>query len=88
VLPFGLANAPSQFTRVMNRLLASKHWLRELVAVFLDDVLIHSSTREVHQDHLLIVLDILQKAGLKRKRSKCEWFRDEIVFFGFQINEE
>jgi hypothetical protein len=88
VLPFGLANAPSQFIRVMNRLLASNPGLRKIVAVCLDDVLIHSSTREVHLDHIRIVLDLLQKAGLKLKRSKCKWFRDEIEFCGFKINQE
>jgi hypothetical protein len=88
LLPFGLANAPSQFMRVMNRLLASNPGLRKFVAIYLDDVLINSSTTEEHLDHLRIVLDLLQKAGLKLKRSKCEWFRDEIEFCGFQINQE
>ena len=88
VLPFGLANAPSQFMRVMNRLLASNPELRKFVAVYLDDVLIHSSTREEHLDHVRTVLQLLQKAGLKLKKSKCEWFCDEIEFCGFHINQK
>jgi hypothetical protein len=88
VLLFGLANAPSQFMRVMNRLLATNPGQCKFIAVYLDDVLIHSSMGEEHLDHVWIVLDLLQKAGLKLKRSKCEWFRDEIEFCGFQINQE
>jgi hypothetical protein len=34
------------------------------------------------------VLQLLQKAGLKLKKSKCEWSRDEIEFYGFQIDQE
>jgi hypothetical protein len=37
VLPFGLANARSQFMWVMNRMFASNHELRKFVAVYPDD---------------------------------------------------
>jgi len=46
VLSFGRANAPSQFMWVMNRLLASNPRLHKLVAIYVDDVLIHGSMRE------------------------------------------
>jgi hypothetical protein len=72
----------------MNCLLASNPELRKFVAIYVDDVLINSSTTEEHLDHVRMVLDLLQKAGLKVKRSKCEWFHDEIEFCGFQINKE
>jgi len=72
----------------MNHLLASNPGLRKFVAVYLDDVLIHSSTREERLDHMQIVLDLLQKPGLKLKRSKCKWFCDEIKFCSFQIDQE
>jgi hypothetical protein len=58
----------------MNRLLASNPELRKFVAVYLDDVLIHSLTRNEHMDYVRTVLQLLQKAGLKLKQSKCEWF--------------
>jgi hypothetical protein len=72
----------------MNCLLASNPELRKFVAVYLDDVLIHSSTREEHLDHVWTVLQLLQKAGLKLKKSKCEWFHNEIEFCGCQIDQE
>ena len=34
------------------------------------------------------MLDLLQKAGLTLKRSKCEWFRDEIEFCGFRLTKK
>lgn len=67
-------------------LLACNPRLCKFVAVELDDVLIHSSTREEHVHHVWIMLDRLQQAGCKLKSSNCEWFRDEIEFWGFQIN--
>jgi len=88
VLQFELANVPSQFMRIMNWLVASNPGLCEFVAVYDDDVLIGSSTREEHLDHVRLVLDLLQKAGLKLKRSKWEWFCDENKFCGVQINQE
>ena len=88
MLPCGLATIPSQFMRVMNCLLASDSRQHTLVAVYAEDVLIHSLMREEHLDHVQIVLDHLQKADLKLSRSKYEWFRDEIEFSGSRINEE
>jgi hypothetical protein len=44
--------------------------------------------KKEHIDHLRTVLQLLQKAGLKLKQSKCEWFRNRIEFCGFQINQE
>jgi hypothetical protein len=87
VLTVELANTPSQFTRVMNRLLAFNTKLPKLVAVYCDDVLMDSSLTEEHLDHVWIMLDLLEKQDLKLKRSKCEQFHDEIELCGFQIKQ-
>jgi hypothetical protein len=44
--------------------------------------------REEHLDHVQTVLQLLQKAGLQLKKSKCKWYHDEIEFYGFQIDQE
>jgi len=85
---FSLANTPSQFMWVMNRLLASNFRLCKFVAVYLDDVLLRRSMGMENLDHMWIVLHVLWKAGFKLKRLKCEWFRNRIEFCGFQINKE
>jgi len=88
VLPRGLANAFSLFMRVMNRLVTSHPGLCDFAAVDLEDESIHSSISEEHLDHVRNVLDLWQNAGLKLKRSKLEWFLDDIEFGGNQIKQE
>ncbi|GKD44429.1 retrotransposon protein, putative, ty3-gypsy subclass [Tanacetum coccineum] len=46
------------------------------VIVFIDDILVYSKTREDHEDHLRIVLEILRQKKLYAKFSKCDfWLR-------------
>ena len=57
-MPFGLCNAPATFMRTMNNLFADL--LDKGVIVFLDDILIYSSTLDEHNRLLALVLDRLQ----------------------------
>jgi len=50
VLPFGLANAPSQFMRMINGIL--KPMKRQFIVVYLDDMMIHSRTLAEHVVHV------------------------------------
>ncbi|KAH9247781.1 hypothetical protein BASA81_014621 [Batrachochytrium salamandrivorans] len=69
VMPFGLANAPAQFQRMMNSLfrdVIGKH-----VLVYLDDIVIYSDNMSDHFTQVQNVLRVLQDNGLYCKAEKC-----------------
>ena len=84
-VPFGLCNAPSHYQRVMNQVLA-KH-IGKRVMVFLDDIVVYSST-EPHEQALDLVLADLEAAGLTLKESKCFFLQDEIDLLGYVISSQ
>ncbi|GJU10813.1 putative reverse transcriptase domain-containing protein [Tanacetum coccineum] len=85
VMPFGLTNAPTVFMDLMNR--ACKPYLDKFVIVFIDDILIYSKTKEEHEVHLKLVLELLRKEKLYAKFSKCEFWLQEVHFIGHVVNQ-
>ncbi|GJX77150.1 putative reverse transcriptase domain-containing protein [Tanacetum coccineum] len=85
VMPFGLTNAPTVFMDLMNRV--CKPYLDKFVIVFIDDILIYSKTKEDHEVHLGLVLELLRKEKLYAKFSKCEFWLQEVHFLGHVVNQ-
>jgi len=81
VMPFGLCNAPGTFQHYMND--TFREFLDEFLVVYLDDLLVYSSTLKEHKEHVQKVLAGLQEAGLFLKPSKCEFHTGEVKFLGF-----
>lgn len=84
VMPFGLTGAPATFQEFMNHILAPL--LRKCVVVFLDDVLVYSSSLELHLQHLKAVFQILSEHHLHLKRSKCLMAQTTLEFLGHVIS--
>ena len=59
VMPFGLTNAPVAFMDLMNRVL--RPYLDKFVIVVIDDILVYSSSKVEHAEHLRIVLQTLRE---------------------------
>lgn len=84
VMPFGLTNAPATFQSVMNLIFA--HLLRKGVLVFMDDILIYSSTLSEHISLLEQVFEILRQQKFYVKLSKCSFAQQEVEYLGHTIS--
>ena len=64
-MPFGLTNASTVFMDLMNRIF--QPYLDQFVIVFIDEILIYSGSKEDHEEHLRVVLQILRENQLYAK---------------------
>jgi hypothetical protein len=65
-----------------------KPCLRKSVLVFMDDILVYSSSIEAHVTHLTEVLQLLRQAQLFVKTSKCSFACDSLEYLGHIISAE
>lgn len=85
-MPFGLANAPAVFQKMMNKFLGPRRFKSALA--YMDDLLIPSATIDEGFERLEDVLKIIQGAGLTLKLSKCSFFDTTIEYLGYEISAE
>lgn len=85
-MPFGLCNAPATFQRLMQKVLVGLEW--KSCFVYLDDILIASSSLGEHLQHLREVFARLRSANLRLKPKKCGLLRREVNFLGHIVSVE
>lgn len=90
VMPFGLTNAPAVFQRLMQTVLMGLNPVggKQFVSVYIDDVLVYSQSLDEHLEHLRLVIQKIQDAGLKLKPSKCQFVREEVEYLGHVLTPE
>ena len=77
-MPLGFTNAPTTFKRLMECDLAGL--MGEECLIYLDDIIVFSSSFKEHLFHLTKILPALCNAGLQLKPSKCHLAHDEVRY--------
>ena len=85
VMPFGLANAPATFERLMESILRGLQW--EDCLVYMDDIIVSGRTVAESLECVNHVFERLQAVGLKLKTSKCSFFRKSVKFLGHSVSQ-
>lgn len=70
----GLTNAPSTFWVVMNKVF--QRYLRKIVIIFFDDILIYNTSVSDHVKHLEIIFEILKENHLLAKNPSVPLVRE------------
>ena len=83
VMPFGLTNAPASIQRLIND--ALHKYLDIFVIVYLDDVLVYSTSKEEYIEYIRLVLEKIKKYNLLLKPEKCEFHKEQVKFLGYII---
>ena len=80
--PFGLAQAPAYFQRLVNKVLAGLPF----TFGYLDDVLIYSKDIKDHLVHLRMVFQRMREADLRLKMEKCNFLKANLQYLGHIIS--
>jgi hypothetical protein len=85
-MPFGLTNVPAIFQNFINNILAP--YFNQFCTAYLDDTLIYSDTFEEYQEHINLVVEAFEKAGLYLKPEKCQFHCQEVKYFCLIMSTE
>ncbi|GJS09432.1 putative reverse transcriptase domain-containing protein [Tanacetum coccineum] len=69
VMPFRFFNTTAVFMDLMNRV--CKPYMDKFFIVFIEDILIYSKSKQEHEEHFKLILEVLKKEELYAKFSKC-----------------
>lgn len=78
-MPFGLKTAPATFQRLMNTVLSE--YLNKICLVYLDDIIIFSTSLQEHLNSINLIFNKLKEANLKVQLDKSEFLKKETEIF-------
>jgi hypothetical protein len=82
-MPFGLKNSPPTFQRIMNNILRGLQ--NEICLVYLDDIVVYSTSLDEHIQRLREVFERLRNANFKVQLDKTEFLRKEVSYLGHLV---
>ncbi|GBM19397.1 Retrovirus-related Pol polyprotein from transposon 297 [Araneus ventricosus] len=83
-MPFGLKNAPYEFSRMVAQFLEA---CEDFVVSYLDDNAVFSVMFQEHINHLEIVLQRIQQASLTIKPPKCKFPQSQVQYLGHIVGQ-
>ena len=84
VMPFGLKNVGATYQRLVNRMFQKQ--IGTTIEVYIDDMLVKSTTAELHIAHLSEAFQILRNYNMKLNPAKCAFGVSAGKFLGFIVN--
>lgn len=93
-VPFGLANAPSVFMRLINKIVDSLNGTQQVkscnseILAFLDDLLLPSHDVSSGLNLLQAVLNKFESENLKLNMQKCSFLQEKITYLGHDISSD
>ena len=84
VMPFELKNAGATYQRLVNRMFQKQ--IGTTMEVYIDDMLVKSTTAELHIAHLSEGFQILRNYNMKLNPAKCAFGVSAGKFLGFIVN--
>ena len=84
VMPFGLKNVGATYQRLVNRMFQKQ--IGTTMEVYIDDMLVKSTTVELHIAHLSEAFQILRNYNMKLNPAKCAFGVSTGKFLGFIVN--
>ena len=79
--PFGLAQVPAYFQRLVNEVLSGFIF----AFGYLDDILVFNPDMISHLEHLRLLFERLRTADLKLKEVKCNYLKRHIQYLGHVV---
>src|SRR5450432_3261874 len=78
---FRLTNASTIYQALINNIL--REYLNDFIVIYLNDIFIYSKNEKEHTGHVIKVLKVLKRTGLKINEKKLTFHQTEVEFLGY-----